>query len=99
PLSEMEVIKVFLTDRPLLILVGDYSLSLKARDYDYLGHPLYFDYARGRMADPRTPAYLRNDPELRRECLSEKQLAGPDERGRGRPLPDRASKLIETIRL
>src|SRR5215469_10959296 len=65
PLSDHEIIAVFCTNEPLPILVGDYSLSLKARDYDYLGHPLFFDYCRGRMADPRTPEYLRSEEMLR----------------------------------
>ena len=30
-------------------LVGYYSYSLQGRDFDYLGHPLFFDYARGVM--------------------------------------------------
>jgi len=35
-----------------------------ARDFDYLGHPQLFDYARAVMADPRTPEGLRTDPVL-----------------------------------
>jgi len=96
PLSESEIMAAFLTDDPLPILVGDYSLSLRARDYDYLGHPLFFDYCRGRMADPRTADYLRTEEMLRR--FPEKPLLGLDRGGWWRPLPNRASKLIEYIR-
>lgn len=97
PLSDREIIAVFCTDESLPVLVGEYSLSLRARDYDYLGHPLFFDYVRGRMADPRTPDCLRDDPKLQRE-FPEKPLIGLDKHGRWRPLPDRASKLVEAIR-
>jgi len=96
PLSESEIMAVFLTNDPLPILVGDYSLSLRARDYDFLGHPLFFDYCRGRMADPRTPEFLRTEETLRK--FPEKALLGLDKSGWWRPLPNRASKLIENIR-
>jgi len=95
PLSDREIIRVFTTNEPLPILVGEYSLSLRARDYDYLGHPPFFNYCQGRMADLRTPEYLRSEEMLRE--FPEKPLAGLNERGRWRPLPDRASKLLETI--
>jgi hypothetical protein len=78
-----------------LHFVADYSISLQGRDYDFLGHPLLYDYARGKMADPRTREYLREDLALRAEFPAE-PLAGFDERGRWRPLPNRASKLIES---
>lgn len=96
PLSDREIIYFFGIDEPLPILVGEYSLSLKARDYDFLGHPLFFDYCRGRMADPRTPDYLRTKEMLQK--FPEKPLVGLDKHGRWRPLPNRASKLIEYIR-
>ena len=46
------------------------------------------------MADPRTAEYLREDRELRAEFPA-KPIAGLDEQGRWRPLPNRASQLIE----
>jgi len=46
------------------------------------------------MADPRTAEYLREDPGLRTE-FPPKPLAGLDEHQRWRPLPNRASQLIE----
>jgi len=95
PLSEAEYVAFFLSDSAPLYLVGMYSRSLQARDYDFLGHPLLFDYARGVMANPRIRACLRNDPEMQRE-FPERPLVGLDDRGRWRPLPDRASKLIES---
>src|SRR5262249_36432835 len=53
PLSEAEYVAFFIGDNSLLYLVGMYSRSLQGRDYDFLGHPLFFDYARAIMADPR----------------------------------------------
>src|SRR5262245_53021374 len=93
PLSQAEYIVVFGGDSSPLYVVGMYSRSLQGRDYDFLGHPQFFDYARAVMADPRFEC-LR-DPELQRE-FPEKPLVGLDGRGRWRPLPDRASKLIES---
>src|SRR5262245_48663642 len=94
PLSESERIGFFLSDNLLLHLVALYSNSLQGRDYDYLGHLLFFDYARAVMADPRTPEYLREDPALRAEFPA-KPIAGLDERGRWRPLPTRVSQILE----
>jgi len=85
---------MFLSDSLPLHLVALYSLSLLGRDFDYLGHPQLFDYCRAVMADPRTDEYLREDPTLRAE-FPPKPIAGLDERQRWRPLPNRASQLIE----
>jgi hypothetical protein len=73
-----------------------YSISLQARDFDYLGHPQLFDYARGVMADPRTHEDLRTDPALLAE-FPPKELAGLDEHGRWRPLRHRESQLLEDL--
>jgi hypothetical protein len=34
------------------------------RDYDTAGHPRFEEYARGVMASPLAPDFVRNDPEL-----------------------------------
>jgi len=94
PLSMIERIGFSISDYLPLHFVADYALSLHARDFDFLRHPLLYDYCRGRMADPRTPEYLREDFALQKEFPG-KPIAGLDEQGRWRPLPDRASKLIE----
>jgi hypothetical protein len=94
PVCELERIKMFCDESLPLNLLGFYSLSLLGRDYDFWGHPQFLDHARAVMADPRTPAYLREDRELR-EAFPPKPLAGLDEHGRWRPLPNRASRLIE----
>ena len=59
PLSAAERIAMFLSDDGALHLIVLYSLSLHARDYDFLRHPLFFDYARGLMADPHAPLRRR----------------------------------------
>jgi len=94
PLCILERIKCFLSDCLPLHFVGIFSLSLEGRDYDYLGHPQLFDHARALMADPRTLEHLREDPMMRAE-FPPKPIAGLDDYGRWRPLPNRASKLIE----
>jgi len=98
PLSTAERIAMLLSDDNELFLVMLYSISLHARDYDFLGHPLFFDYARGLMADPRTPEGVREDPVLCAEYPG-RPITGLDERGQWRPLPDPASKLIKTFQL
>jgi hypothetical protein len=95
PLNELERIHFFISSSLPLHFVALYSLSLLGRDFDYLGHPQLFDHARAVMADPHTPEYLREDPRLREE-FSPKPIAGLDEHGRWRPLPNRASRLIES---
>jgi len=94
PLCILERIKCFLSDSLPLHFVAIFSLSLEGRDYDYLGHPQLFDHARALMADPRTLEYLRENPMMRAE-FPPKPIAGLDDYGRWRPLPNRASKLIE----
>jgi hypothetical protein len=95
PLGEIERIKLCLQETNLpLHFVAYYSFSLQGRDYDYLSHPQLFDYCRALMADPRIPQYLREDPALRAE-FPPKPIAGLDDQGRWRPLPNRASQIIE----
>jgi hypothetical protein len=94
PLSELERIKFFCSENNALHLVAQYAISLQARDFNYLSHPLFFDYARGVLASPRTKDYLREDWALLAE-FPPKELAGLDEHCRWRPLPNRVSRLIE----
>jgi hypothetical protein len=96
PLSDLECIGMFLSDSLPLHLLAQYSISLQGRDYIFLGHPLFYDYARGVMASPHTRDYLREDPGLLVE-FPPKELAGLDEHGRWRPLRHRDSKLIELV--
>jgi hypothetical protein len=96
PLSEDEHENILCSGFLHRHLVTYYSYSLQARDFDYLGHPLFFDFARGVMADPRTEEYLREDRQLLEE-FPPKPLAGLDERGCWRPLSNRASRLLETL--
>ena len=79
---------------PHLHFLAYYSYSLQGRDFDVLGHPLLFDFCRGMMASPHTEKSLRESPRLRAE-FPPKELRGLNEVGRWRPLPNRASKLIE----
>jgi|SRR5262249_12487698 len=97
PLSEFERVgMLFLNDNALQCFAALYSISLQARDFDCLSHPLIFDYARGIMADPRTHEDLRMDPTLLAE-FPPKELAGLDEHGRWRPLRHRESRLLEDL--
>jgi hypothetical protein len=41
-----------------------YANSLRGLSFDYLQHPLFFDYARGVMAHPECPDYLQGDRQL-----------------------------------
>ena len=45
-------------------LVVYYSYSLRRQGFNYLKHPLFFDYARALLADPDCPSHLQGDPEL-----------------------------------
>jgi hypothetical protein len=45
-------------------LVVYYSYSLRGLNFDYLKHPLFYDYARGVMAHPDCPNYLQGNPQL-----------------------------------
>jgi len=79
-------------------LVAYYSCSLQGRDFDHLGHPLFFDFARGVMASSHVG---ERGLHVASELLAEfppKPLPGLDEQGRWRPLLNRASKLIESPR-
>jgi len=99
PLSDLERISFFCSNVLPLHLVAFYSYSLQGRDYDFRDHPLLYDYSRGVLASPHTEQYLRGDLDLLAE-FPPKELPELDEQGRWRPLPNRASKLIETpIRL
>jgi len=95
PLSEDEHENILCSGFFHRHLVTYYSYSLQARDFDYLGHPLFFDFARGVMASAHVGERgLREDPQLLEE-FPPKELPGLDEQGRWRPLPNRASRLIE----
>jgi hypothetical protein len=98
PLTELERIAMFCSENNALHLVALYAISLQGRDFDYLTHPLYFDYARGVLASEHAKDYLREDPDLLRE-FPPKELGGLDERCRWRPLPNRLSQLIEGYEL
>jgi hypothetical protein len=95
PLTDIERIEMFLDERPERHLGALYSISLQARDYGYLGHPLPFDFARGVMACEYAHKYLREDRALRAE-FPPKELAGFDQFCRWRPLQHRVSQLIES---
>jgi hypothetical protein len=45
-------------------LVVYYTNSLRQLEFDYLTHPLFFDYARGVMAHPDGPDHLLHMPEV-----------------------------------
>jgi hypothetical protein len=45
-------------------LVVYYSYSLRRQGFNYLKHPLLGDYARGLLADPDCPDYLKGNAEL-----------------------------------
>jgi hypothetical protein len=94
PLSEDEHENILCSGFFRRHLVTYYSYSLQARDFDYLGHPLFFDYCRGAMAAHLGEAGLWDDRELLAE-FPPKALPGLDEQGRWRPLPNRESRLIE----
>jgi hypothetical protein len=97
PLSDLERINCFISERLLLHFVGMYSLSLQGRDYDFLTHPLFFDYCRGIMGTfSSVHDYLRNDPDLQKE-FPERPLSGLDQFGRWRPKMDRAGRQFEDI--
>ena len=42
-------------------LVVYYSYSLRGQGFDYLKHPLFFDYGRGLLADPDCPIDLQDN--------------------------------------
>jgi hypothetical protein len=45
-------------------LVVYYSYSLRGQGFNYLKHPLFFDYGRGLLADPDCPIDLQDNREL-----------------------------------
>jgi hypothetical protein len=45
-------------------IVALLARSLAMRNYETKGHPRFEEYARGVMASPLTPGFVRNDPEL-----------------------------------
>lgn len=47
-------------------LVAWFAESLQRMDYDMDAHPSFDDYARGVMASPYAPDFLKHDQELRR---------------------------------
>jgi hypothetical protein len=47
-----------------MCLLGHYACSLMMLNYDYLGHPSFYDYGCGVLAHPRAPNHVRDDPEL-----------------------------------
>jgi hypothetical protein len=58
-------------------LVVYYTNSLRGLNFDYLTHPLFFDYARGVLAHPQCPDHLRDEEELLAE-FPPKPLPGLD---------------------
>jgi hypothetical protein len=56
-------------------LVVYYAYSLQRRGFDYLGHPLFYDYARGVLASKDCPNYMQHDEELLAE-FPPKRLPG-----------------------
>ena len=51
-------------DGPLAWLVAQFDASLSCNDYDFRKHPVFEDYARGVMASPLAPAFIKKNPEL-----------------------------------
>jgi hypothetical protein len=96
PLSEIEHEKIMCSGYFHRHLLSFYSYSLQGRDFNFLEHPLFYDYCRGAMAAHLGEAGLQNDRKLLAE-FPPKPLAGLDAQGHWRPLPNRASKLIETL--
>jgi hypothetical protein len=47
-------------------IVAWYARSLEALDYNFDGHPSFEDYARGVMASPYAPVFIKQDAELKR---------------------------------
>jgi hypothetical protein len=48
-------------------IVALLARPLAMRDYEIKGHPRFPEYARGVMASPFTPDFIRNNPQLLRE--------------------------------
>jgi hypothetical protein len=95
PLNEIEREKLYCSGYFHQHLLGCYSESLQARDFDYLNHPLLFDYARGMLAAGVVgEAGLLADAEVLAE-FPPRPLPGLDAQGRWHPLPNRASRLLE----
>jgi hypothetical protein len=95
PLCEAERENIFCSGYFHRHLVAHYSASLQARDFDYLEHPLFGDYARGLLAaGVGQVGLLEDEPGLLRE-FPPKPLPGLDAQGRWRPLPNRASQVLE----
>jgi hypothetical protein len=47
-------------------IVAWYARSLEARDYDFEGHPSFYDYACGVLASSYAPHFIKHDAELQR---------------------------------
>jgi hypothetical protein len=47
-------------------LVAEFAASLQECDYDHLSHPSFEVYARGVMASPFAPSFIKDDPELQK---------------------------------
>ena len=47
-------------------MVALFARSLAALDYDFKSHPSFDDYARGVMASPNAPEFIKKDLDLRR---------------------------------
>jgi hypothetical protein len=45
-------------------ILSEYATSLALQDYDTFRHPSFEQYARGVMAYPSAPEFIRNDPQL-----------------------------------
>jgi hypothetical protein len=46
--------------------VALFARSLATLDYDFKSHPSFDEYARGVMASPNAPEFIKKDPDLRR---------------------------------
>jgi hypothetical protein len=47
-------------------MVALFARSLATLDYDFKSHPSFDEYARGVMASPNAPEFIKKDPDLRR---------------------------------
>jgi hypothetical protein len=62
--SDRELLKC--GERPLPYIMAWFARSLSCRDYFIAGHPGFVAYARGVMASPHTPRWVKEDAEMLR---------------------------------
>jgi hypothetical protein len=97
PLNEDERENILCSSYFQRHLVMFYSYSLDANDYDYLHHPLLYDFARGVMASPHIGEIsLLNDPKLLAE-FPPKVLPGLGDDGIWHP-PSKSVSTLSEIR-